>query len=197
VVLKAVVARAKQCDLARGFRRQPRLQWPVARSRSLRPRKGRDAMEKALKIDPGYLDAREGPDPVYQTRSLADRQSNATGGQPPRGTDATAEHSRPPPQNGDSRMTKANEKEYPAAFALCEEVRSAGQNPIIMRPLFSGRTAAVSEQNNIDEHSLERLKRCVTLEPPTTGSPKPSNAWQSIGNIKELLKQSGGARAIV
>jgi cytochrome c-type biogenesis protein CcmH/NrfG len=42
---------------------------------------------------------------------------------------------------------------------------------------------------------IERLKQCLTLEPPTPASPTHSNVWNRIGNLEEQRAHLAEARA--
>ena len=148
--------------------------------------KGRDALEKAVALAPGDLDAREGLVQFYQRAPW------------PLGSSAkVAAHLKEIRQRDPERATvlgvllKTSAKDYPAAFQLCEEVLA--QHPGHYAALYHyGRTAAISGQNL--ELGLTRLQKCLTLEPPSPASPTPSNVWQRIGNLQEQLKHPAEAR---
>ncbi len=149
--------------------------------------KGRDAMEKAVALKPDYLDAHEGLVQFYQRAPW------------PIGSSAKANahlediRKRDPDRAAIlSVLMKTNAKEYPTAFKLCDEVLSRRPDDYIALYHY-GRTAAISGQNL--ERGLERLKKCLTFDPPTPASPTYSNIWQRIGNIHEQLKHPAEARA--
>ena len=149
--------------------------------------KGRDAMEKALAIDPDYVAAREGLFQFYQRAPW------------PIGSTAKARVQLEEIRKRDPDlatvlgvMSKTNAKEYPEAFALCDEVLA--KNPDNYIALYHyGRTASISGQNL--DRGLASLQRCLKFEPSTPASPTHSNVWQRIGNILEQLNRAADARA--
>ena len=149
--------------------------------------KGREAMEKALAINPDYLDAREGLFQFYERAPW------------PLGSSAKAalqleEIRRRDPDLATvlSVTSRTNAKDYNGAFKLCEEVLA--RKPEDYTALYQyGRTAALSGQNL--ERGLAGLQKCLTIEPPTPASPSHSATWQRIGNIQEQLHHSDEARA--
>lgn len=149
--------------------------------------KGRDAMEKAVKLDPGYLDAREGlfqfyeraPWPIGSSAKAAAHLEEIRKRDPDRATVLSV-------------LSKVRAKDYAAAFALCEA--ALVKNPDNYAALYQyGRTAFESAQHL--DRGLQALQRCLQLEPPTPGSPTHANAWQRIGNIHEKAKRPAEARA--
>ena len=148
--------------------------------------KGRDAMEKALTIDPDYLTAREGLFQFYQrapwplgSRAKAEAQ--------------LAEIRKRDPDLGTilGVVSRTNAKDFDAAFKLCEEVLQ--KQPDNYTALYHfGRTASISGQQL--ERGLACLQRCLNFEPPTPASPTHSHAWQRIGNIQEQLQRPKEAR---
>jgi tetratricopeptide (TPR) repeat protein len=149
--------------------------------------KGRDAMEKALAIDPDYIEAREGLFQFYQRAPW------------PIGSSAKARVQLEEIRKRDPDLatvldvvSKTNAKEYPAAFAMCDAVLA--KNPDNYVALYHyGRTASISGLNL--ERGLASLQRCLKFEPPTPASPTRSNVWQRIGNILEQLNRPDDARA--
>jgi tetratricopeptide (TPR) repeat protein len=148
--------------------------------------KGRDAMEKALTIDPDYLAAREGLFQFYQRAPW------------PIGSSAKAARQLEEIRKRDpdlatvlSVLSKTNAKDFTAAFKLCDDVLA--KRPENYAALYNyGRTASISGQNL--ERGLECLKKCLAIEPPTPASPTHSNVWQRIGNIEEHLAHPDEAR---
>lgn len=149
--------------------------------------KGREAMEKAIALDPDYLDAREGLFQFYQRAPW------------PVGSSAKANAQLEEIRQRDparaiilSVLLKVNAKDYAAAFKLCEE--ALARNPADYVALYHfGRTASISGANLT--RGLASLHACLKLEPPTPASPTHSNAWQRIGNIEERLQRPAEARA--
>jgi tetratricopeptide (TPR) repeat protein len=159
----------------------------AARTNSLSAaRKGREAMEKALTIDPDYLKAREGLFQFYERAPW------------PIGSSAKARAQLEQIRQRDPDLatvlgvvSKTNAKDYASAFEMCEEILA--KNPDNYTALYHyGRTASISGQNL--ERGLASLQRCLILEPPTPGSPTHSHAWQRIGNILEQLARPAEAR---
>jgi len=159
----------------------------AARTNSLSAaKKGRDAMEKALAIDPDYVEAREGLFQFYERAPW------------PFGSGAKAKvqleeiRKRNPDLAtilGVGSQTRA--KNYAAAFKMCEDVLA--KNPDNYTALYHyGRTASVSSQHL--EQGLASLQKCLTFEPPTPASPTHSNVWQRIGTILEQLNRPADAR---
>jgi tetratricopeptide (TPR) repeat protein len=148
--------------------------------------KGRDAMEKALTIDPDYLVAREGLFQFYQRAPW------------PLGSSAKAARQLAEIRKRDPDLatilgvvSKTNAKEFDAAFKLCEDVLQ--KQPDNYTALYHfGRTASISGKQL--DRGLACLQRCLSFEPPTPASPTHSHAWQRIGNIQEQLQRPAEAR---
>lgn len=148
--------------------------------------KGRDAMEKAVALDPEYLDAREGlvqfylraPWPLGSSTRAETHLAEIRKRDPDRAAILSA-----------GEKTKA--KDYAAAFKLCDEVLARKTDHYLALYNY-GRTASISGQNL--EHGLECLQHCLKISPPTPASPTHSNVWQRIGNIQEQLKHPDEAR---
>jgi tetratricopeptide (TPR) repeat protein len=149
--------------------------------------KGRDAMEKAIAIDPGYLDAREGlfqfylraPWPLGSAAKAAAQLEGIRQHDPDRATALEI-------------SSKAAAKDYPAAFRLCDAALE--KNPDNYIVLYQcGRTAAISGSEL--ERGLTCLQRCLGLEPPTPASPTHTHVWHRIGTIQEKLGRVDDARA--
>jgi tetratricopeptide (TPR) repeat protein len=149
--------------------------------------RGREAMEKALAIDPDYLDAREGLFHYYQRAPW------------PLGNGAKAAKELEEIRKRDPDLAtvlsvtgRVNAKDYTAAFQLCDEVLARG--PDNYTALYQyGRTASTSGQNL--ERGLASLQKCLGLTPPSPASPTHSNVWHRIGTIHEQLDDFGQARA--
>lgn len=149
--------------------------------------KGREAMEQALRLDPNYLEAREGLFQFYQRAPW------------PVGSAAKAKVQLEEIRKRDPDLatilevgSKTNAREYAAAFKLCEDVLR--KNPDNYTALYHfGRTASISGQNL--ERGLTSLQRCLQLDPPTPAAPSHSNVSQRIGNVLEQLNRPTDARA--
>jgi tetratricopeptide (TPR) repeat protein len=149
--------------------------------------RGREAMEKALAINPDYLEAREGLFQFYDRAPW------------PIGSSAKAKAQLDEIRKRDPDLatilgvvSKVRAKEYAAAFKMCEDVLAT--KPDNYTALYHyGRTASISGQNL--ELGLSRLRQCLELEPSTPASPTHSHAWQRIGNILEQLNRPDEARA--
>jgi tetratricopeptide (TPR) repeat protein len=159
----------------------------ASRTRSLSAAtRGREAMEKAINLNPDYLEAREGLFQFYQ-RAPWPIGSNAK---------AAAQLEEIRKRNPDLAtilgvVGKTNTKEYASAFKLCDEVLTKKPNNYIALYHY-GRTAAMSGQNL--DRGLTSLQQCLTLDPPTPASPSHSNVWQRIGNIQEKRGRPNDAR---
>ena len=148
--------------------------------------KGRDAMEKAIAIDPGYLDAREGlfqfylraPWPIGSAAKAAAQLEGIRARDPNRA--AALEIS-----------SKAGAKDYPGAFRLCEAALAKEPDNYIVLYQY-GRTASISGSQL--ERGLTCLQRCLKLEPPTPASPTHTHVWYRIGAIQEKLDRVADAR---
>lgn len=148
--------------------------------------KGCDAMEKAIKLNPEDLDAREGLMQFYQQAPW------------PIGSSAKAqlqvdEIRKRDPDRGTTLLVliKANSKDFAAAFQLCDDVLA--RKPENYAALYQyGRTAAISGLNL--EKGLTRLQKCLTLEPPGPAQPSHSNVLNRIGNLQEKLGRAADAR---
>jgi tetratricopeptide (TPR) repeat protein len=148
--------------------------------------KGRDAMEKALKIDPKDLDTRQGlfefyeqaPWPLGSSAKAAAQVEEIRKLDPDRAAALSV------------RM-KTDEKDYAGAFKICEGLLA--KNPNDYTALYQyGRTSSLCGQNL--EHGLACLQKVLTLPPPSPASPTASNVWNRIGVIRERLGQTPEAR---
>ena len=149
--------------------------------------KGRDAMEKAIGIDPDYLEAREGLFQFYQRAPW------------PIGSSAKAAVQLEEIRKRDPDLatvlavtSKTKQKDFAAAFKMCEDVL-ANQPQNYAALYHYGRTASISGQNL--ERGLTCLQRCLELDPPTPASPSHSNVWHRIGNVLEQLNRAADARS--
>lgn len=160
----------------------------AGRTRSLSAAtRGRDAMEKSLTINPDNLDAREGLWRFYSEAPLWLGDSAKAAKQ-------VEEIRKRDPDRATVMLvqTKANAKDYAAAFKLCDEVLA--RNPANYTALYQyGRTASISGQNL--EHGLESLRKCLAASPPTPASPQPTHVWHRVGLVQEKLGHAAEARA--
>lgn len=149
--------------------------------------RGRDAMEKAIKLNPDDLEARAGlmqfyqraPWPLGSSAKAATQLEEIRKRDPDRATVLTV-------------SAKAAEKDYAGAFKLCEQILA--KKPKDYTALYHyGRTAAVSGQNL--ERGLECLQQCVRLEPPGPSAPALTNAWNRLGDVEQQLNHLAEARA--
>ena len=149
--------------------------------------KGRDAMEKSLTINPDNLDAREGlwrfydgaPWPIGSSSKAAKQLEEIRKRDPDRATVLNV-------------IGKANAKDFPAAFKLCDD--ALAKNPANYVALYQyGRTASVSGQNL--ERGIACLQQCLALPPPGPASPTHSHASFRIGTLHEQLNHPAEARA--
>jgi tetratricopeptide (TPR) repeat protein len=149
--------------------------------------RGRDAMEKAIRIDPNYLEAREGLFHFYQRAPWPLGSSGKAAAQ-------LEEIRRRNPDLATvlSVTTKTAAKDFAAAFRLCDDVLAKKPDNYVALYHY-GRAAAMSGQNL--ERGIACLERCLKLDPPTPASPSHSNVWQRIGSIREHLRQPDAARA--
>jgi tetratricopeptide (TPR) repeat protein len=160
----------------------------ASRTRSLSAAtRGRDAMEKSLTLDPHNLDAREGLWRFYSEAPLwlgdsakaAKQLEEIRKRDPDRATVMQVQ-------------TKANAKDYTAAFKLCEEILQ--KNPANYTALYQyGRTASVSGQNL--ERGLECLQKCLAAPPSSPSSPQPTHVWNRVGVVLEKLGRTAEARS--
>jgi tetratricopeptide (TPR) repeat protein len=89
-------------------------------------------------------------------------------------------------------LSKASEKDYAAAFKLCDEALS--RDPANYMALYQyGRTASVSGQNLT--RGLECLAKALELKPPHPASPTHANILFRMGDLQEKLGSRAEARA--
>jgi len=149
--------------------------------------RGREAMEKALALDPDYLDAREGLFQFYQRAPWPLGSSTKAAAQ-------LEEIRRRDPDLATvlSVGVRLNARDYAGAFQLCDEVLA--RQPGNYTALYHfGRCASISAQNL--ERGLASLQQCLTLEPPTPAAPSHSHVWYRIGVLQERRQRPEEARA--
>lgn len=149
--------------------------------------KARTAMEKAVQLDPRNVDARLGLMQFYM------QAPGIMGGGMDKAHAQADEILRLDPARG--RHAKATlysrEKNYPAAFALWEEVLAEQPDDYSARYQF-GRLAAESGQR-LDE-GLAHLRRCIEQTPPANAPGHAPAHWR-IGNILEKQNDKAAAKA--
>jgi tetratricopeptide (TPR) repeat protein len=149
--------------------------------------KGRDAMEKALVLDPDYLEAREGLFQFYQ------RAPWPLGSAAKAAAQLEAIRKRDPERAiALEAGVKANAKDFPTAFTLCDTALAKRPDSYLALYQF-GRTASLSGQNL--ERGLACLQRCLALEPHSPAAPSHSYVWLRIARIHEQLNHAAEARA--
>ena len=163
------------------------LQVAAAKRSFLAATRGRDALEKALRLDPDDVDTHEALFEFYTQAPW------------PLGSAARAAAHLKEIGKADAvravalqARLQADEGNYPAAFRLCEGLLA--QQPARYHALYEfGRTAALSGQN------LERGSRCLrealALPRPSPASPSTAEVWRQIGVIEEKLGHRDQARA--
>lgn len=147
---------------------------------------GRDAMEKAIAIDPDYIVAREGLFQFYQRAPWPFGSSSKAAAQ-------LEEIRKRDPDLATilGVVSKTRTNDFAAAFKLCDDVLQRHPDNYVALYHY-GRTASIAGQNL--ERGLECLRRCLQLEPPTPASPTHSHTWQRMGSILEQLKRPTEAR---
>ena len=162
------------------------LQFANQKSSLSAANKGRDALEKAIALDPNDLDSREGvyqfyhnaPWPIGSSSKAAVQLAEIKKRDPDRWANL-------------SISTKVRAKDYAGAFKLMEELIAKNPENYLAHYQY-GRTAAVADLNL--PAGLTHLQKCLTLTPPGPAAPTHSNVWNRIGNIHEKLKQPTEAR---
>jgi tetratricopeptide (TPR) repeat protein len=147
---------------------------------------GRDALEKAVALDPDQLDARQGlfefyhhaPWPLGSSAKAATQLAEIRRRDPDRATTIEV-------------ASHTQKKDFAGAFRVCDEVLK--RQPGDYTALFQyGRVAAVSGQNLA--LGLSRLKTCVALEPPRASAARRDVVWFHIGQIEQKLNRPDAAR---
>ncbi len=149
--------------------------------------KGRDAMERAIALDPDYLDAREGLYEFYRRAPWPLGSASKANAQ-------LAEIKKRDPDRALllSVNAKVAARDYDGGFKICEEMLARKPNDYTAL-YYYGRTASVSGRNL--EQGLYSLQKCLTLVPPTPASPSHSNVWHRIGNVLEKLGRIDDAKS--
>jgi tetratricopeptide (TPR) repeat protein len=148
--------------------------------------RGRDAMEKAIKLNPDDVEARAGLMQFYQRAPWPLGSSTKAAAQ--------LEEIRKRDPDRATKLSiglKTDEKNFIGAFQLCDQILA--NKPDDYTALYQyGRTAALSGQNL--ERGAECLRKCVTLIQPGPSAPSPSNAWNRLGDVEMKLSHPSEAR---
>lgn len=151
----------------------------ASRTRSLSAAtKGRDAAERAVALNPGHLDAREG---LFQFYS---RAPFLAGGSTKKAETQLAEIRRRDPDRAATLeiLAKANAKDFNEAFRLCDQLLAKNEANYTVLYQF-GRTASVSGRQI--ERGLACLRKALTLDPPSSTAPTHSHVLFRIGDLEE------------
>ncbi len=148
--------------------------------------KGRDALDAALKLNPGDLDSREvlfqyytqAPWPIGSSSKAAVQLDEISKRDPRRGALLAIEG-------------KIRAKDYAAAFKLCDELLAKDGNDWLALYQY-GRAASIAGLNM--EKGLTVLKKYLELAPTAPRAPRPANIWGRIGNIREKQGDIAAAR---
>lgn len=150
-------------------------------------RRGRDAMEQAVRLNPADLDAREGLFQFYQRAPW------------PLGSSAkAADHLEAIRQRDPARagvlaiLSRRQARDYAGAFRLCEQ--ALADRPGDYNALYQLGCTALESGEQL-ARGVAALERCLTLEPPTPASPPPSVVWQRLGAVHEKRGDPDAARA--
>lgn len=149
--------------------------------------KGRDMLERAVALQPDFVDAREA---LYQYYS---RAPFFAGGSNAKAAAQLAEIRRYAPDRATvlTVSEKTNGKDFAAAFKICDEVLAKNPDDYTAHYQY-GRTAAVSGLNLTI--ALTHLQKCLALSPPSSSAPSHSHVWNRLGNLHEKLQHPVDAR---
>lgn len=149
--------------------------------------RGRDAMEKALAIDPADIDARRGLYEFY-------RQAPWPLGSSAKAAAHLAEIRKRDPATALvlDINARAAAKDFAGAFKLCNDVLAREPDNYDALYYF-GRTASISGENL--EPGLAALRKCLTLRPPSPASPTHRNVWNRIALVLDKLGRAEEAQA--
>lgn len=149
--------------------------------------RGRDAMEKSLRIEPRNVEARAGLMQFYQRAPwpLGSKAKAAAQLEEIRKLDPTRALVL-------SVALKAAAKDYDGAFRICEELLA--REPDNFGANYQlGRTAAESGRNL--ERGLACLERCLNLPPGGPSNAQPTDVWNRIGDIQRQRGRIEESRA--
>ena len=148
--------------------------------------RGRDALEKVVKLDPAHLSAHEALYQFYEQAPWPIGSSSKA--------NAHLEEIRKRDPNRALNLSitaKTNSKDYAEAFKICDEALSKTPDNYIVLMLY-GRVAILSGQNL--DPALVGLKKCLNLTPPPN-VPSPAFVHWRIGNVLEKKGDKVAARA--
>ena len=149
-------------------------------------KRGREALEAALKIDPENLKAREilynfythAPWPIGSSAKAAAQLEEIRKRSPNRALAI-------------SLGPKISAKLFDEAFKVCDEMLAKNEEDTLA--LFQyGRVAAISGQNL--ERGIACLHKYIALAPKSSDAPSIANAWGRIGNIEQKRSHAEEAR---
>jgi cytochrome c-type biogenesis protein CcmH/NrfG len=149
--------------------------------------KGREALEKALKIQPNNFNARATLYEYYERAPWPIGSSSKANAQ-------LDELRKIDPERTFTLLvrSKMSTKKFGDAFQACEErLAKKPDDPLAL--FHYGRAAAVSGQNL--QKGIEHLQRYIQLAPTFKDAPTLANAWGRIGNIEEKRGNPAAARA--
>jgi tetratricopeptide (TPR) repeat protein len=148
---------------------------------------GRDAMIRAVELDPDNLDARDGLMQFYAQAPFF------VGGSLAKAYTQAEEIRKRDPARGLSALLglKLREKNYADAGALCEDALK--KSPDDYLALYQlGRIASLSGENL--DRGIAALRRCLALTPPPN-APTHANAQFRLGTLLEKKGDPAAARA--
>lgn len=138
--------------------------------------RGRDALEKVIKLDPAHLSAHEA---LYQFYEQAPWPIGSS-------SKASSHLDEIRKRDPDRALiilvsTKTKSKDYAEAFKLCDEALVKNPDNYIVLMLY-GQTAITSGQNL--DLALLRFNKCLTLTPPPKAT-GPAYVYWRIGQLQE------------
>lgn len=148
--------------------------------------RGRDALEKIVRLDPAHLDAREelyqfyqtAPWPIGSSVKASAHLEEIRKRDPDRATFLIIE-------------TTTDAKDYAAAFKLCDIALARKPNNYAV--LLEYARIALKSGDNLDQ-ALAGLQKCLTLPPPPDEDGPAFVHWR-IGNVLEKKGDKAAARA--
>jgi tetratricopeptide (TPR) repeat protein len=149
--------------------------------------RGRDALEKALQLDPGDTDSRqvlfefymEAPWPLGSSTKATAQLEQIRAHNPAR---AAALQVR----------LKTAARNFDDAFQACDALLA--RNPNDYTALYEYGWCAAQSGRNLD-HGIACLQRALTLPPPSPASPTPTKLWSLIATLQLKAKRPAEAKA--